>query len=84
MTTKPLNKREELALYTLKAGGYFRKALESGWQGREQFVMHLRDANGRVVKGVGYATWSKFNDMLVLKLRPAVLGSTWPTEWNLA
>ena len=84
MTTKSLNKREELALDTLKAGGYFRKALETGYQGREQFAMRLRDASGQVVKGVGYATWSKFNDMLVLKLRPVVIGSTWPTEWDLA
>ena len=84
MTTKSLNKREELALDTLRAGGYFRKALESGWQGREQFVMRLRGANGQVVKGVGYATWSKLNDMMVLKLRPVVTGSTWPTEWDLA
>lgn len=83
MTTKSLNKREELALDTLKAGGYFRKALENGWQGREQFVMRLRDANGQIVKGVGYATWSKFNDMRVLTLRPVISGSTWPTEWKL-
>ena len=83
MTTKSLNKREELALNTLATGGYFRKALERTYQGRDQFVMRLRDANGQVVKGVGYATWSKFNNMRVLKDRPCTCTSTWPTEWAL-
>ena len=87
MITKSLNKREELAIDTLKSCGYFRKALETGSRGREQFETRLRDANGQVVKGVGYATWSKFNDMHILALRPmgdAGRGSTWPTEWKLA
>lgn len=77
-------KRDQLALDTLKTGGYFRKALEAGFQGREQFETRLRSKDGKVVKGVGFKTWMKFEDSGMLKLRPCHSGSTWPTEWSLA
>ena len=78
-----MTKREELALTILKEGGYFRKQLETGYQGREKFKERLRDKNGRVVAGVGGATLYKFEREGLLKKRACPSSSVWPTEWVL-
>lgn len=74
-------KRTELALSTLRSGGYFRKALETQYRGGEKFCMRLRTASGSVVKGVGFKTFFELESMLVS--RPCAKSSTWPTEYIL-
>ncbi len=78
-----MTKRTQLALDTLNAGGYFRKALETGYRGCEQFKMRLRDHNGRIVKGVSFKTFYELQDMGLLTSRPCLSSSTWPSEFEL-
>jgi hypothetical protein len=57
MTTTKLSPRAAKALEILKAGGEFKYALTTGWQGREQFQWSLQAAKGGKVKGYGHATY---------------------------
>lgn len=81
-----IGKREQRAIEVLKAGGYFRRALETQFYPvrREQFVMRLYDASGRVVKGFGFETHRRLADVGALERRDCHVGSTWPSEWRLA
>jgi hypothetical protein len=74
--------RAQQALEVLKAGGYFRYALERAYHGGEKFKMRLRDANGHIVQGIGYQTKRELEPKLVS--RPCASSSTWPQEWQLA
>lgn len=74
--------KTEKALEVLKAGGYFRKALETQYRGGEKFEMRLRNAQGEVVKGFGYATFYALEKSL--KNRACQSSSVWPQEWELA
>jgi hypothetical protein len=74
----------ELALETLTAGGYWRKALETGYRGREMFETRLRTASGSVVKGVGYKTWLEMSKTEMLTSRSCARSSVWPEEWVLS
>jgi len=62
------SKRAQKAIEVLRAGGYFRKALESvhvsKYIVREQFVTRLRDSNGNVVKGFGFKTKLELESVL--------------------
>lgn len=78
-----LNKREALALEVLQDGGYFRKQLETGYMGREQFRTRLRDKAGRVVRGVGVSTLFKFQDAGIVQSRECPRSSVWPEEYVL-
>lgn len=52
-----LNKRDAVALDVLKAGGYFKKALERrGYRGGLKFQTRLYDAQNNRVSGCGSAT----------------------------
>jgi len=76
-----MNFRTQLALNTLKAGGYFRKQLETQYNGREQFVMRLRNAQGQCVKGVGFKTFLELESQLIRK--ECERSSVWAQEWKL-
>jgi hypothetical protein len=75
--------RATKALEVLKAGGYFRCALETGYHGGEKFHYRLRNAAGGVVKGYGFATYLELSKAGLLRHRPVVKSSTWPSEWDL-
>jgi hypothetical protein len=75
--------RKDMAIATLDAGGYFRKALETGYRGAEKFEMRLRTASGSIVKGVGFKTFLELKDADLLKSRPCAKSSTWASEWIL-
>lgn len=77
-----MNKRTQTAIEVLKAGGYFRKQLETKFNGREQFVYRLRDARGQVVKGIGFKTFCELEATLIRK--ECERSSVWPQEWELA
>jgi hypothetical protein len=78
------NQKEKLAMEVLQAGGYFRKQLERQYHGREQFQYRLREANGAVVKGVGFQTWRVLHEAGLLAYKPCEKSSVWPEEWKLA
>lgn len=78
-----MSKRNETAIEVLKNGGFFRKALERNYHGGETFVTRLRDAQGRVVKGVGCKTLWELQDAGLIQSRPCCSGSTFPQEWEL-
>lgn len=80
-----LSKRAEQALEVLKAGGKFRKALETQYRGGEKFAMHLYDAGGKVVKGFGFQTFYELIDAKKLTyVHPYdARSSAWPQEWFL-
>ncbi len=78
-----MTKREAMAVEVLRAGGYFRKALERSWQGGEKFVTRLRTANGQVVKGVGASTRIAMEKAGMLVRRECARSSVWPEEWSL-
>lgn len=71
----------ETARQVLTQGGYFRKALERNYHGGETFVTRLRNANGQVVRGIGFQTFVKLENELAYRECPS--GSTWPSEWQL-
>ena len=81
MTTTTKTTRETVALEVLRAGGFFRYALERGYHGGEKFKMHLHAANRSVVKGIGHATKRALESALVR--RPVAVSSAWPQEWVL-
>jgi hypothetical protein len=72
--------RARKALTVLQAGGFFRRALESGWQG-EKFATRLYDAQRRVVAGVGPAAQAELEAAGLLVTRECARSSVWPTEW---
>lgn len=72
------------ALETLKAGGYFRKALERSYQGGEKFATRLYAANGDVVKGVGAVTFYAMLDAKSLRSRECIRSSAYAEEWEAA
>ncbi len=74
-----MNKRTETAIEVLKNGGCFRYALERNYHGHEKFKMRLLNAQGRVVKGVGFATKEELNGSL--QYRHVGVTSTWAQEW---
>lgn len=80
-----LSKRAEKALEILKAGGKFRKALETEFRGGEKFHMRLRDENGQVVKGIGFQTFYELIDAGKLSYQHPYnsKSSAWPQEWIL-
>jgi hypothetical protein len=80
-----LSSRGQKALEILKAGGKFRKALETQFKGGEKFAMRLRDAQGQIVKGIGFQTFYELVDAKVLSYhRPHdSVSSAWPQEWVL-
>jgi hypothetical protein len=49
--------RATRALEILRAGGKFRYALTTGWQGREQFQWSLIGSNGARAHGYGHHTY---------------------------
>jgi len=74
--------KTQTAMEVLTAGGYFRKQLErDGYTGREQFHTRLRDAQGHVVKGIGFRTFVKLEPSL--RYRECLSSSCWPQEWEL-
>jgi hypothetical protein len=80
-----LSSRAQKALEVLKAGGKFRKALETQFKGGEKFAMRLRDAQGQIVKGVGFQTFYELVDAGTLSFQRAhdSVSSAWPQEWVL-
>lgn len=77
-----MDKRTETAIEVLKAGGYFRNALEWTWR-REQFKTRLRTADGQIVKGVGEATRHALEVAGKLQRRECAKSSTYGQEWIL-
>jgi hypothetical protein len=75
-----MDKRTETAMKVLAAGGYFRRQLEAAYMG-EKFKYRLKDAEGRTVRGIGFATFSKLEARL--KMRDCERSSSWPMEWEL-
>ena len=79
-SNNPLSKRAEKALAVLEAGGKFREMLErNGYTGREQFRHRLIDANGAVIRGIGFATLEELRGML----RPLTGGTTVSSYYGL-
>ena len=72
------------ALETLKAGGYFRKALERSYHGGEKFKTRLYTAGGDVVKGVGEVTFYALLDAKALRNRDCIRSSAYAQEWEAA
>lgn len=70
------------ALETLKAGGYFRKALERSYHGGEKFKTRLYTAGGDVVKGVGEVTFYALLDAKALRNRDCIRSSAYAQEWE--
>jgi hypothetical protein len=68
------------AIEVLKAGGYFREALETQHRGGEKFTVRLRNAEGKVVPGFGFATRQELMKAEMLEWRESARSSTWPTE----
>jgi recombinational DNA repair protein RecT len=80
-----LSKRAAKALEVLEAGGKFRKQLETQYRGGEKFEMRLKNAQGQVVKGIGYQTFCELVDARKLTyVHPHdAVSSVWPQEWVL-
>ena len=78
-----MGKKEKLAMEVLQAGGYFRKQLERQFHGYEQFQYRLREADGAVVKGIGFQTWNALHEAGLLTVKDCAKSSVWPQEWKL-
>jgi hypothetical protein len=76
-----LSARAEKAVEILKAGGYFRKQLETQYRGGEKFQMRLRDAQHQIVKGFGFQTYFELTDAQMLQWRECVRSSAYPEEY---
>ena len=74
-----MNKKVEKALEVLKAGGYFKYALEKGWHGGEVFKWHLYNANHHIVKGYGHAAAHALMHLMVREP-----GAAFAEYWKLA
>jgi hypothetical protein len=79
-----MSKRVEAALEVLRAGGYWRMALESAYHGGERFKYRLRTKGGAVVAGFGFQTHYAMEQAGMLQGRACAPSSTWPEEWELA
>jgi len=79
-----MGKRETAALEILRAGGYWRKALERTYHGTEQFCYRLYTAGGEVVKGYGFQTWYAMEQGRLLQWRQCERSTVWPEEWVAA
>ena len=78
-----LSTRATKAIEILKAGGYFRKALETQYRGGEKFTTRLRYHNGQVAKGFGFQTEAELSKAGWLQRKDCAQSSTWPTESEL-
>lgn len=78
-----MNTKAQKALGILKAGGYWRKQLETSYRGGEKFKTRLRDAQGSIVKGFGIKTFYEHEDAGVLTYKECASSSVWPQEWKL-
>lgn len=86
MEAKKLSARATHALEVLRAGGKFRKALETDrFTRREQFQTRLLEAGGHVVSGIGFATRVELEAAgLICYQHPHdARCSAWPEEWVL-
>lgn len=72
------------ALEVLNNGGYFRKALETQYRGGEKFEYRLREKNGMVVRGIGFATHYELLKAGYLTNRACERSTVWPEEWVLS
>ena len=80
-----MDARETKALEVLKAGGFFRYALETCYhRPGEQFRMRLFTADRQVVPGIGHAAQRSLEKMGALSSRECASSSTWPEEWEIA
>ncbi len=83
-----LSKRAERALEVLRAGGFFRNALETAYRG-EKFRTRLYPAGAvpwrhKAIPGIGAAALRELEAAGLVRRRPCAQGSTWPTEWEIA
>ena len=79
-----LTNRENQAFEILKTGGYFRHALETDrYTHREQFQTRLRNSHHQVIKGVGFATQTKFETLGLLR-KVMETSSVWGTNYYLS
>ena len=87
MSTAPavpkLGKRATAAVEILKAGGYWRKALESSFIGGEKFETRLRYANGGIVSGFGFKTFTEMESAGMLQSREVPKSTVYAQEWAL-
>ena len=81
--TPQLSSRAKRALDVLKAGGYFRKQLERGFRGREQFQTRLRAADRSVIPGIGFSTLEELKQAGLVRWRDCPSSSIWPEEYEL-
>lgn len=81
-----LSARGNRALAILRDGGKFRKQLESGYRGREQFQMRLYYSDGVRVAGIGFATKFELEEAGLLRYQHPhdARSSAWPEEWIAA
>lgn len=77
---RKIGRRAERALEVLKAGGYFRYALERGWHGGEKFRWHLHAKGGAVIKGHGHKT---AHELMHLMARNFEVGTGFAEYWEL-
>ena len=78
-----LSKRALAAVELMKAGAYWRCALEAskpGWG--EKFRYRLR-TRGAPIAGYGFAVWHELEKAGLLTRRECASSSTYPTEWAL-
>ena len=81
-TDQLLSARARRALAVLRAGGFFRHALETNsYTRREQFQTRLYGSDRKIVRGVGIKTRFELEDAGLLTTRPCPSSSTWPTEY---
>lgn len=80
-----LSNRAIQALEVLRAGGKFRKALETQRfpVRREVFETRLLDSSGRVVAGVGVKTRMEMEEHGLIRYQHPhdARSSAWPEEW---
>ena len=74
-----MNKRTQLALETLRNGGYFKRALEANFRGHMKFVTRLYESRGFVVTGCGAATLDVVKKLGLVT--PFTFGSTYE-RWS--
>jgi len=81
-----LSARAQRALEVLQDGGKFRKALETGYRGREQFQTRLYYANGGRVAGIGIKAKFELEAAGMLRYQHPhdARSSAWPEEWIAA
>lgn len=78
-----MTKRIQEAVEVLRAGGYWRKALETEYRGGEKFHTRLRANGGTAVKGFGLKCHAAMVAAGMLQRRECCTTSCWPEEWVL-